>query len=190
MPVAARRRIIMFLILTYALSSTFYVLIVSTGKLKALPVLGLMWCPGVAALITRLATQRNLRGTGWGWGETRWQILGYLLPAGLGLVVYGLVWSTGIGGLNPGRLIKSAGGFSQSVPVILAVFATVGLLQGMVFALGEEIGWRGLLVPELAGITSFTNTAQRGRGSDRRRAAAGARGALMARGQKWSGGVS
>jgi membrane protease YdiL (CAAX protease family) len=28
-----------------------------------------------------------------------------------------------------------------------------------VSALGEEIGWRGLLVPELAKVTSFTNTA-------------------------------
>jgi len=159
MPVSPRRRIIMFLVLTYALSAIFYVPIASTGKLKALPVLGLMWCPGVAALITRLVTQRNLRGTGWGWGKTRWQVLSYVLPAGLGLVVYGLVWATGIGGLNPGQLIKNAGGFSQSVPVILTVFTTVGLLQGMFFALGEEIGWRGLLVPELAGITSFTNTA-------------------------------
>ena len=159
MPTAARRRIIIFLVLTYALSSIFYAQIISSGKMKALPVLGLMWCPGVAALITRLATQRNLRGTGWGWGKTRWQILAYLGPAGLALVVYGLVWLTGIGGLSPQGLIENAKGLPRSVPVILAVFATVGLLQGMVFALGEEIGWRGLLVPELAKLTSFTNTA-------------------------------
>src|SRR4051794_28993352 len=114
MPTAARRRIIVFLALTYALSSIFYVLIISQGKLKALPTLGLMWCPGVAALVTRLATQRNLRGTGWGWGKTRWEILAYLAPAGLGLVVYGLVWATGIGGLSPQKLIESAQGFSRS----------------------------------------------------------------------------
>ena len=118
-----------------------------------------MWCPGVAAMILRLATQRNLRGTGWGWGKWRWQLLAYLLPAGMGLLVYGLVWSTGIGGLDPQGLLQSAKGLPPSIPVILAVFATAGLLPGMVFALGEEIGWRGFLVPELAKMTSFTNTA-------------------------------
>ena len=159
MPNEARRRVVIFLVLTYGLSSIFYAVIISGGKLKMLPVLGLMWCPGVAALITRLATQRNLRGTGWGWGKTRWQVLAYLGPAVLALVVYGLVWATGIGGLDPQGLIESADGLSESVPVILAVFATVGILQGAVFALGEEIGWRGLLVPELARMTSFTNTA-------------------------------
>jgi len=158
MPIAARRRIIIFLVLTYALSSIFYALIISSGKMKAIPTFGLMWCPGVAALITRLATQRNLRGTGWGWGKTKWQILSYLAPAGLALVVYGFVWATGLGGLSPKGLIESAKGV-QSVPGILVTFATLGFLLGMVFALGEEIGWRGLLVPELAKTTGFTNTA-------------------------------
>jgi membrane protease YdiL (CAAX protease family) len=158
MPIAARRRIIIFLVLTYALSSIFYVLIISQGKLKMFPTFGLMWCPGVAALIVRLTTQRNLRGTGWGWGKTRWQVLSYLLPAGMGLVVYGLVWATGLGGLDPQGLIQRAYGIG-SIPVILAIFATAGFLQGMVFALGEEIGWHGLLVPELSKTTSFTNTA-------------------------------
>ena len=118
MPNEARRRVVIFLVLTYALSSIFYAVIISGGKLKMLPVLGLMWCPGVAALITRLATQRNLRGTGWGWGKTRWQVLAYLGPAVLALVVYGLVWATGIGGLDPQELIESADGLSESVPVI------------------------------------------------------------------------
>jgi uncharacterized protein len=159
MPTAARRRIILFLVLTYALSSIFYALIISQGKLKMLPTLGLMWCPGVAALITRLVTQRNLRGTGWGWGKTRWQVLAYLGPAALALVVYGLVWATGIGGLNPQGVLESVKGLPVPIPTLLAVLATLGVLAGMVFALGEEIGWRGLLVPELAKTASFTNTA-------------------------------
>ncbi|HXO18624.1 MAG TPA: CPBP family intramembrane glutamic endopeptidase, partial [Thermoanaerobaculia bacterium] len=37
--------------------------------------------------------------------------------------------------------------------------ATAGLLPSIVFALGEELGWRGFLVPELARMTSFTKTA-------------------------------
>jgi len=38
------------------------------------------------------------------------------------------------------------------------IYGTVGILFGSVLALGEEIGWRGLLVPELARFTSFTKT--------------------------------
>jgi membrane protease YdiL (CAAX protease family) len=33
------------------------------------------------------------------------------------------------------------------------------MVGSSVFALGEEIGWRGLLVPELAQVASFTTTA-------------------------------
>jgi len=35
---------------------------------------------------------------------------------------------------------------------------TVGMLFGLLTALGEEIGWRGFLVPELYKMTSFTKT--------------------------------
>src|SRR5262249_39581032 len=36
--------------------------------------------------------------------------------------------------------------------------ATVGVIKSCTSALGEEIGWRGFLVPQLSKITSFTKT--------------------------------
>jgi uncharacterized protein len=39
------------------------------------------------------------------------------------------------------------------------VVITPGLLGGIFLALGEEIGWRGLLVPQPARLTTFTKTA-------------------------------
>ncbi|HEY1336421.1 MAG TPA: hypothetical protein VGF59_02880, partial [Bryobacteraceae bacterium] len=109
MPISKRLRIILFLALTYALSSIFYVQIAAAGKMKMLPVFGLMWCLGTAAILIRLLTQRNLRGTGWSWGATRWQAVGYLLAPLLGLAVYGVVWLTGIGGFDPEGLVKEFG---------------------------------------------------------------------------------
>ena len=71
----AWREIITFLFLTLGLSPIFYYKIIAAGYLEAagaVLILGLMWCPGVAALITRFAFQRNLRGLGWGLGKPRY----------------------------------------------------------------------------------------------------------------------
>lgn len=150
----AKKKILTYLLLAFALSSIFYYLILSPGKGKVgnLLVMGLMWCPGVAGLATRLIYQGNLRGIGWGWGKTRYQVASYLLPLLGGLLVYGIVWLTGFGGFK-GALSH------RPLPVSLFLLATVGFLINVVYALGEEIGWRGLLVPELAKVTSFGWTA-------------------------------
>jgi membrane protease YdiL (CAAX protease family) len=160
MPNAPRRRIVLYLLLTYALSSIFYVRIASAGKMKMLPVLGVMWCPGAAALIVSLISRRSLRETGWKWGGTRWQLASYLLPPAVGLVVYGTVWLTGIGAFDAaGLALGKDAGFQIPLAATIALLATLGFLQGAIFALGEEIGWRGFLVPELAQVSSFTWTA-------------------------------
>ena len=141
-PPYARAELLTFLALTFALSAIFWGLIVRAGSLGAqggLYVLALMWCPGVSAIVTRLAFHRSLRGLGWRWGETRWAVLAYLLPLAYAGVAYGVVWLTGLGGVDFSRL---------GTP--LALFLTLGLLQSLLSATGEEIGWRGFLVPALA----------------------------------------
>jgi membrane protease YdiL (CAAX protease family) len=158
MSIPARYRIVAFVLLTYALSTPFYIHIAAAGKMKMLPTLGLMWCPGIAALIVRLVTQRNLQGFGWTTDWPRWLVVSYLVPPALGLVVYGLVWITGIGGFNLAGLSLDPG-IRMPVPMTLVVLVTVGVISGVVFTLGEEIGWRGFLVPELARVTTFTETA-------------------------------
>ena len=66
---------------------------------------------------------------------------------------------TGLGGFS-GEGVTAASPANRGVPPARrwswVLLATVGFLPGAVFALGEEIGWRGLLVPELARMTSFT----------------------------------
>lgn len=150
----AKKKILTYLLLAFALSSVFYYLILgpNRGKLGDLTVLCLMWSPGVAALATRLIYQGNLRGIGWGWGRTRYQAASYLVPLVGGLLVYGIAWSTGLGGFK-GAVTH------RPLAVSLLLLATLGFLENVVFALGEELGWRGLLVPELAKVTSFGGTA-------------------------------
>ncbi len=53
----ARRLITTYLVLTFGLSAIWYALIIRAGTLRAghgLYVLGLMWTPGLSALLTRL----------------------------------------------------------------------------------------------------------------------------------------
>ena len=151
----AFKKVIVYLALTFTLSIPFYYYIISAGAVEAgggIYVMGLMWCPGVAALLTRLVFQRNLRGMGWGWGKTRYQVWSYLLPVVAFLAVYGIAWSTGLGGFSSEGLTGETG---SGLPLAIAMQATAGFLLLAIFALGEELGWRGLLVPELSKITGF-----------------------------------
>ncbi|MEP6761733.1 MAG: hypothetical protein ABJA93_10275, partial [Sporichthyaceae bacterium] len=58
------KKVVVFLVLTLALSAIFYPFIIASGSIQGYSS-GLMWCPGVAALLTQLSFQRNIRGLGW-----------------------------------------------------------------------------------------------------------------------------
>jgi membrane protease YdiL (CAAX protease family) len=162
-----------FLLLTLALSSFFYYRIIAAGSLGVgggLYVVGLMWCPGLAALVTSFASRGNLRGLGWGWGRTRYQVWSLALPVLYSVSAYLLVWLTGLGGFNDPAFVRQAArilaalGLSElsagsAAAAAVLVTVLVGLPINCVAALGEEIGWRGLLVPELARRVTFARTA-------------------------------
>jgi len=148
-----RAELTTFLGLTFASSAVFWWLIIRAGSLGAHGgsyVLGLMWCPGTSGLVTRLVFQRNLRGEGWAWRRDtfRWAGLAYVLPILYATVAYGLVWAAGLGAVDMGR-------FRYSIPFFLVAVS----LQSLLSATGEELGWRGFLVPTLARMTGFGRTA-------------------------------
>jgi membrane protease YdiL (CAAX protease family) len=153
-PSTARREVIVFLALTLALSSIgwFSALRSTTAESFSLIIILTMWCPGIAAVVTRLYYQRNLGGFGFRVGETRWQMVAIFLPILVGLLIFGPVWATGIGPFNPE---SAATVFSIGfIPVFL-----VSIIFSLFAAAGEEIGWRGLLVPEMAKFMGFTKLA-------------------------------
>ncbi|MBU0547382.1 MAG: CPBP family intramembrane metalloprotease [Candidatus Omnitrophica bacterium] len=143
------KKIISFLVIGSVLSAVAYAFIFNYAKTKMDLFLGifiLMWCPALAGFITQFIYERSLRGFGWGLGNLCWYLLSYFLPAVSGVLAYGFIWITGLGRINP------------SYEFNFFHFAIFGIIMHIAFAAGEEIGWRGFLVPNLFRTMSFTKT--------------------------------
>lgn len=167
--ILAKRPILTFLLLTFALSSLFYFLIIYTGKLGSgfgLYVTGLMWCPGISALLTSLILGRKLSELGWQWGQAKYQLRSYLIPLLYAFITYILIWSFGWGGFYNedfvGQVATSFGWTQLPSGVIIALYfifmGLFGIIGSASNAVGEEIGWRGFLAPELFNKFNYTQT--------------------------------
>lgn len=165
----SRRAIATYLVFVFGLSSIFYALVIHEGHLGAangMYVTGLMWCPALAALLTCRRLGRSASTLGWTW-IPRYQVISYAIPVAYALVAYLIVWMTGLGGFPNvevlDRVSKSAGWGTLPAWLTLTFYVllrgSVGMVMATASALGEEIGWRGFLVPELSKVTSFTGTA-------------------------------
>lgn len=163
----ARREIAIFLALTLVSSGFFYAFLfrADTPYWSSSLAAAFMWCPGAAAIVTRLVLYRSVRGLGWGWGRTTRYLAGVILaPFVLALPVYLVVWLFGLGGFSTGRLAEAASrmgiaGLRPGLLLVLALLAApAGAILGSVSTLGEELGWRGLLVPALSQLFGRTTT--------------------------------
>jgi len=144
------KKIVTYVILTFFLSSIGYYLVINSKAIGINPLFSmfyLMWCPALSGIITSLVYEKNLFGIGWRLGRAQCLGLGYLLPIGYAALAYGIIWLFGFGRINPGYQFKA---FNLII---------VGTLLNVAFAAGEEIGWRGFLVPQLYKFTgSYTKT--------------------------------
>lgn len=160
-------RIGIYLLLTLALSSVFYALIIACGHVggaSGMYVAGLMWSPAVAALLTCRLTGKPYAELGFGWPRLRWVWMAFLLPVAYAGVAYIVVWVAGLGSFGNPTFLASMGkdlGWPNAPAWLigigsLLIFGVLGMVGGVATGLGEEIGWRGFLTPETMRAYGFT----------------------------------
>lgn len=168
------RKVLEFLALAFGISWTGALVLalagVELGSLRGtvLLVVVYMWGPAVAAIVVQRRRGESIRaGCGLRRGRLRWVGLAWLAPVGF------LALTVGVGAALPGvSFTTDYGAFllglglpEEQVAVTLAalealpvppvvLFVLQGLAAGAtinaVAALGEELGWRGLLLRELS----------------------------------------
>ena len=167
-PARSRLQVLTYLVIVFAFSSFFYFLILHSGSLgngRGLYVLGLMWCPALAGMLTLRLNGRSISDLGWKWGQTKYQVRSWYVPILYSSIAYAIVWIFHFGAFgNPEyydsltKTMHLGGSPWISIVTGIALMGTYGMIRSVSSALGEEIGWRGFLVPELSKTTSFTAT--------------------------------
>jgi membrane protease YdiL (CAAX protease family) len=118
----------------------------------------LMWTPAAASAVARLALREGFADVSFRLGGRRgWTTIGLALifPIVLGLICYGIAWTTGLVQFSPKPINLAAPYVGETAsPIVtfainLAVAATIVTVYSIGTAAGEEIGWRGYMLTRL-----------------------------------------
>ena len=125
-----------------------------------------MWSPAIAALLTLRITGGGYTSIGWRWPSARFVALSCMIP----IVYIGVTYAVGsvLGGgdyfpnarfIDATRTSFGFAGFPTwlVIPAYLIVNGVTRIVTETATALGEEIGWRGFLVPALAKRFGFVS---------------------------------
>jgi membrane protease YdiL (CAAX protease family) len=158
--------IVVYVTLTILFSAPWTLLLLHASRLdigRGFVIHTLMWAPALAAFASCAFFRVPLNFLGLRWPGARAMGWGYLLPIAYAAVAYVFLWSTGLASSDFAGFLRSSQksleiGTGAGVLNVMLIL-TFGVLQSGVSATGEEIGWRGMLVPALAQRHGFTGVA-------------------------------
>lgn len=166
-----RKGIASFLLITFGITYLVEGISILSGfRIALIPAFGgqiaiatVMWAPAVAALITiRFVTHQNVRSIGLRFGPS-WKpylVCALLIPL-VFIITYLLTWALGLGqpdwqlksffGLLAGAGLDMSNAPAPSLLLTALFFSSIipAPFVNSIFGLGEEIGWRGFLLPRL-----------------------------------------
>lgn len=146
-----------YLILAFSLSTACYILWIRMGKAGDGISAILMWCPAVAALWVRRTYYRGEKLLGWNACKASFFLAAVVLPVFYLGVSYGIYWlisgSSRIGTLNP---VAAAVSVYTTHSDAGAAVVLILIISSVFTAAGEELGWRGFLLPQLAKLRGET----------------------------------
>jgi len=160
------KQILLFLVLVTLFSAFPYALMISEQTMRiagGYAVYAVMWCPTLAALVCCAVFRIDLASLGWSWRPSRYVAIGYITPVLYAFPVYVLAWIFIPAGFIYDTFAASEAkswGLADWPNLALWVFAvpaqaTIGVIRSLSSALGEEIGWRGFLLPRLVAVRGY-----------------------------------
>ncbi len=128
------KKIVVFYALTLTFSAMFEFLdLRSTGNVVLIT--GVMWCPALAAIVTKRLFGESLRELGWSLGSGRWQLWAYVIPLLYALPAYLAIWMSGLGGFYNVEFVVNAakeyGLVPLATPIALIGYVLLSMSAGL-----------------------------------------------------------
>ena len=136
----AKKAVNVFLIITLFLSSICYYIRIVGGDAAAGMTSILMWCPAVAAFIVRGIFYRKEKVLGWNGCKMKYILAGAGIPIIYLFLSYGIYWLAV-------RISFTGEIYTSSIVTLLLLIPS-----SLITAAGEEIGWRGFLLPKMSEV--------------------------------------